>query len=169
MSSRLLQELRAAWLALGLLLGLTLAWPGPVLLGLTLIGPKRLRAVWQKAVALGGAIVVVCAGLEGVLRLPFFEERFGSPAATRAWERRYDRVAEENVFGFRTAHQLRRAPGVPRILALGDPPVGDPNFMRRLGKPPAVLKGGALQSSALAHLLRVKYWETLVRRRCTPT
>jgi lysophospholipase L1-like esterase len=306
-NSRLLQELRAAWLALGLLLGLMVPPPGPVLLGLTLlpwlmggavllrrgsgegipasiallsqdtagrmtllvaavlgvllafltnlflallvmtwaaalslilavvIGPNCLRATWQRAVTLGAAIAVVCAGLEAVLRLPFFEEQFGSPAATRAWKRRYDRVAEENAFGFRTVHQtMSRTPGVPRILALGDsytwgekipstdsiwpslleaelrrlspgrptevvnisragwstadearalerigwqfqpdrlliqfylndhdPPVGDPKFMRRLGKPPAVLKGGALQSSALANLLRVKYWETL--------
>jgi hypothetical protein len=305
-SSLLLQEMRAAWLVLGLLLGLTLASPGPVLLGLTLlpwlvggvvllrrqsgeaipesvallvqdtagrmtllvtavlvvlivfltnlflallvvtwgaalslvlaliIDPKRLRAAWQRGVTIGASLAVVCLGLEGMLRLAFFEERFGSPAATLAWTRRYDRVAKDNMFGFRTAHQLRRTPGVPRILAVGDsytwgekipstdsiwpslleaelgrlspgpptevvnisragwstadearalerigwqfqpdrlliqfylndhdPPVGDPRFMRRLGKPPAVLKGGALQSSALAHLLRVKYWETL--------
>jgi hypothetical protein len=306
-SSRHLHELRATWLALGLLLGLTLPSRGPVLLGLTLLpwlaggavllrrrsgnaipasvallaqdtagrmtllvaamlvvlivvltnlflalmvvtwaaaaslvlalvsGPNRLRTAWQRAVTLGAAIAVACAGLEGMLRLPFFEERFGSPAEALAWKRRYDRVAEENVFGFRTVHQtVGRTPGVPRILALGDsytwgekipstdsiwpslleaelrwlsrgrpaevvnisspgwstadearalarigwqfqpdrlliqfylndhdPPVGDPRFMRRLGKPPAVLKGGALQSSALAHLLRVKYWETL--------
>ena len=185
MHSRSLQELRAAWLALGLLLGLTLPSPRPVLLGLTLlpwlvggaallrhpsgdaipafvvhltrdtagrmtllvaailvvllcllinlfcallvvtwgvaaslvlaqvIGAERLVATWQRAVTFSAAIALVCAVLEGVLRLPLFEKRFGSPAERLAWERRYDRVDKENVFGFRTVHQtISRTAGV---------------------------------------------------------
>jgi hypothetical protein len=305
--SRDLQELRAAWLVLGLLLGLT--WPAaePALLGIVLppwvaggaalfrrdlaglvpaflaklmghtagrmtlltagalvvfvaamtnifcallavtwcgaaslllagaLGPERLVVVWQRAVTVGAAVMAVSVALEGVLRLPYFEERFGSPSEELAWERRYDGVASGNAFGFRTVHQtVSRTPGVARILALGDsytwgekiastdsiwpslleaeltrgtpnqptevvnisrpgwstadevwalerigwqfqpdhvliqfylndhdPPVGDPDFMRRLGKAPSVLKGGALESSALVHLLRVNYWATL--------
>lgn len=217
---------------------LVVTWSAAASMVLTLmISGERLRAIWQRGVTVGAATALAGGVLEGVLRLPFFVERFGRPPAeeARAWERRYDRVAKENVFGFRTPHEtMRRTPGVPRILAVGDsytwgekvrsadstwpalleaelarvvprrptevvnlsrrgwstadevralerigwqfqpdwlvlqfflndhdPPVGDPRFMRRLGKPPALLKGGALQSSVLAHLVRVTYWATL--------
>ena len=227
-----------AWLTNIFCALLVVTWGAAASLVLALvIGAERLRAIWQRTVLLGAAIALVCGVLEGVLRLPVFEERFGRPPAVEAlaWERRYDRVAKENVFGFRTLHEtMSRTPGVLRILAIGDsytwgqkiastdsiwpslleaqltgaspqrptevvnisspgwstadevkalerigwqfqpdrvviqfylndhdPPVGDPRFMRHLGRPPALLKGGALQSSDLAWLLRVNYWATL--------
>jgi lysophospholipase L1-like esterase len=219
---------------------LAIAWGGALSFLLTLtIGIEPLVALLQPMVLFGAALALSCALLEAALHLPTLQERFGRPpqVEVRVWEGRYDRVARNNVFGFRTSHQtVGRTPGVRRILAMGDsftwgqyvastdsiwpslleaemrrsapgrptevinisqpgwstadevraldrigwqftpdrlmlqfymndhdPVQEDPDFMHRLGEPPAMLKGGLLQVSALAYWVRVKYYQTVGR------
>jgi len=101
-----------------------IAWAGMGSLLLALAaGADALMRVLQRAVMLGATLAVICTLLEGLLHLPALQVRFGRPpqVEVRVWEQRYDRVARENVFGFRTVHQaVHRTPGVRRILAIGD-------------------------------------------------
>ncbi len=101
-----------------------LTWCAAASLGLAfVVGADRLRAITQRAVTLVAAIALVSGILEVVFRLPFVVEQLGRPpiAENVTWEKRYDRATRQNVFGFRSLHQtMRRTPGVPRILALGD-------------------------------------------------
>jgi lysophospholipase L1-like esterase len=103
---------------------LVIAWAGAASLLLALaLGEKPLVAALQGAAMLGATLAVICTLLEGVLHLPTLQERFGRPpqVEVEVWNQRYDRVARDNVFGFRTVHQsVPRTPGVRRILAMGD-------------------------------------------------
>lgn len=215
---------------------LLLAWSAAAgLLLLPLAGQDRFSALWGRMVTVVAAVVVACALLEGALRMPFLRQQYGPPSEVLAWERRYDSVAARNLFGFRTVHQtVSRAPGVLRLLALGDSftwgdkiastdsiwpslleaeltrsvpesptevinvsrrgwsmadevrmldrigwqfqpdrllvqfyandteaPRGDPDALLLHGRPPAVLKGGLLQTSALVSLVRQEFAATL--------
>jgi lysophospholipase L1-like esterase len=103
----------------GVLLGL---WIGAAasLVGV-LRGPGALREQllgWSVlALATGGALVLA----EGVLRLDYVAERVGTPREVNLWWQRYDGLWERNVLGIRSPYEtLRKAPGVLRVVAIGD-------------------------------------------------
>ena len=67
------------------------------------------------------ALVVGFGSLEMVFRIPSVAARWGTPAERSAWDSRYDRVWQENAFGFRSRHEtVARLSGVNRAVVLGD-------------------------------------------------
>ncbi len=135
-SSRLLADtaVRIALLVLGILaLGvahiftvvaalLVLTWCSACLLLLAAIGrPDLLRTT---VVGLTTSSVTVCVAvlsLELVFRIQSISTNLGLPSEIAAWQTRYDRLWERNVFGFRSRHEeVHKPPGVFRIVALGD-------------------------------------------------
>ena len=102
---------------------LLVAWMG---LGGMVVALLRGAAAFQSAVmgsALSGTVLALSLALaEGLFRLPALARRLGPPSERAAWfSRRYDRLWEQNVFGFRSRHEsVSRKSGVFRVLALGD-------------------------------------------------
>jgi lysophospholipase L1-like esterase len=64
---------------------------------------------------------VALLSLEFVFRTQRISTNLGLPSEIAAWQTRYDRLWESNVFGFRSRHEeLHKEDGVFRIVALGD-------------------------------------------------
>ncbi|HYC31629.1 MAG TPA: SGNH/GDSL hydrolase family protein [Gemmatimonadales bacterium] len=84
-------------------------------------GAGRTLALLEKLTAIGGALVLVLFPLDAVLRLPPLARAYGLPGERQRQADRYDRLWERNIFNFRSPHaDVRRRPGVRRIIVLGD-------------------------------------------------
>ena len=102
---------------------LLVTWMG---FGGIVVAILRGGAAFQSAVmslAVSGTVLALCLAMaEGLFRLPALARQLGPPSERGAWyARRYDRLWEQNLFGFRSHHEsVSRKPGVFRVLALGD-------------------------------------------------
>jgi len=82
---------------------------------------ERLREGVMGVATMAIACALVLSVAEVVLRSPPLARRFGPPSELAAWDDRYDRSWERNVFGFRSDHEsIARKPGVSRVITLGD-------------------------------------------------
>ncbi|KPJ87728.1 MAG: hypothetical protein AMS18_14255 [Gemmatimonas sp. SG8_17] len=136
MSSRLVADraVRIALLVLGVLVLvvahiftvvaalLVTTWFSACLLLLAATG--RADLLRASIVGIATSSVTVCVALlslEFVFRTRSISTNLGLPSEIAAWETRYDRLWERNVFGFRSRHEeVHKPTGVFRIVTLGD-------------------------------------------------
>jgi lysophospholipase L1-like esterase len=105
--------------AAGMLLGVWLV-AAAALVGVR-SGPAALRQQLAGWALLAASVGLALVAAEGVLRVERVAERLGTPAEIGRWDHRYDRLWERNVLGIRSPYEnLRKGPGVRRIVAIGD-------------------------------------------------
>jgi lysophospholipase L1-like esterase len=103
--------------------GLSLALWGEAAL---LVLAASARADLAGEFLLGGAVTAVAltlalGGAEIAFRSHWLAHRYGSPQEQAAWERGYDKLWKQNLFGFRSRYEtIARRTGVARVLAVGD-------------------------------------------------
>jgi hypothetical protein len=100
-----------------------LVWAGAASLILVSVG----RDAVLRDLVVGAAVAAVATSLalgsaELLLRVPRIAQKIGSPQERfAAWNARYDRLWERNIFHFRYRYEtIARRPGVTRILVMGD-------------------------------------------------
>jgi lysophospholipase L1-like esterase len=83
-------------------------------------GPAGLQRLLAGALSVGTVALVGGLLLEVLLERGL-AERVGAPSVRKEWARRYDDLRQRHLFGFRSPYEnVVPAPGVSRVLALGD-------------------------------------------------